>query len=350
MGLQGAGKIMIGFEYPLFLLGFLILIPLIFFFTRRTRHAFVLLLPLGAPGGVPFNSSSKYGRVVKILFGAELAAAALLFLAAAGPERRINTTVWLGRGADILFVLDISPSMAGLDMGGGSGGDGRNGGSRFNTARNLVRDFAAKRPSDAVGLAALGSDAALLVPPTVDRRSLDERLEKLQLGELGDGTALGMGLAVAARHLQNSPASRRSVILITDGENNAGPINPETAAALLAEGGISLWVIGLGSGGEIPIDYVDPFTRMRRTGTFDSRFNDASLLALSRAGGGIYIAAPTADALASAFSRISREELTVSRSGTVIHRYPLRTPLIAAGLILCGLAEFIRRFILGALL
>jgi Ca-activated chloride channel family protein len=336
---------MIGFEYPLFILGLLILIPLIFVFIRRTRHAFILFLPLGAPGGVPFRSPSKCGLAVKILFGVELFAAALLFIAAAGPERRINRTVWLGRGADILFVLDISPSMAGLDMGGGA-----DRGSRFDTARNLVRDFAARRPSDAVGLAALGSDAALLVPPTVDRRSLEGRLEKLQLGELGDGTALGTGLAVAARHLQNSPASRRAVILITDGENNAGPINPETAAAILAEGGISLWVIGLGSGGEIPIDYVDPFTRMRRTGTFDSRFNDASLQALSRAGGGIYIAAPTADALAAAFSRISQEELTVSRSGTVTHRYPLRFPLIAAGLILCGSAEFIRRFLLGALL
>ncbi|MDR0399568.1 MAG: VWA domain-containing protein [Treponema sp.] len=339
---------MIGFEYPLFIPGLLILLPLIFLLVRRSRHAFVLLLPLGAPGGVPFQSSFKSGFIFKILFGAELFAVVLFFLAAAGPERRINQTVWLSRGADILFVLDISPSMAGLDMGGGPNRGGS--GSRFDTARNLVRDFAERRPSDAIGLAALGSDAALLVPPTVDRRSLEERLEHLQLGELGDGTALGMGLATAARHLQNSPAPRRAVILITDGENNAGAINPETAAALLAEAGISLWVIGLGSGGEIPIDYVDPFTRMRRTGTFDSRFNDAGLQALSKAGSGVYIAAPTADALAAAFSRISGEELTVSRTGTVIHRYPLRTPLIVAGFTLCGLAEFVRRFLLGALL
>jgi Ca-activated chloride channel family protein len=341
----------IGFEYPLFILGLLILIPLIFLFARRTRQAFVLLLPLGAPGGLPFKPPFKYGLLLRLLFSMELLAVILFFLAAAGPERRVQRTLWLSRGADILFVLDISPSMAGLDMGEGAGlrgGEGR-GASRFDAARHLVRDFAEKRPSDAIGLAALGNDAVLLVPPTLDRRVLEDRLERLRLGELGDGTALGLGLAVAARHLQNSAAPRRAAILITDGENNAGSVNPLTAAALLAEGGISLWVIGVGSGGEIPIDYVDPFTRMRRTGTFDSRFDEASLAALSRAGGGVYISAPSANALAAAFSRISGEEMTVSRSGFTVRRYPLRDPLIAAGLALCGLAALIRRFFLGAL-
>jgi Ca-activated chloride channel family protein len=335
---------MIGFEYPWCIAGALILVPLVFIVLRRSRHAFVLLLPLGAPGGVPFKPPFRYDVVLRLLFGMELFAAVLLVLALAGPERRIHRTVWLGRGADILFILDISPSMAGLDMGGQEGR-----GSRFDAARNLVREFALRRPSDAIGLAALGNDAALLVPPTLDRRVLEDRLERLRLGELGDGTALGMGLAVAARHLRDSSTSHRVAILITDGENNAGPLNPETAAALLAEAGISLWVIGLGSGGEIPIDYVDPFTRMRRTGIFDSRFDEASLLALSRAGGGTYISAPSAASLAAAFSRISGEEITVSRSGLLVRRHPLAAPLIAGGLALFALAGCIRRFLLGAL-
>ena len=353
---------MIGFEYPWCIAGALILVPLVFVVTRRSRHVFVLFLPLGAPGGVPFKPPFTCDLVLRFLFALELFGAVLLLLAAGGPERRINKTVWLDRGADILFILDISPSMAGLDMGGASGGGqderngagrgsrgGRNGTSRFDAARNLVREFAERRPSDAIGLAALGNDAALLVPPTVDRRVLENRLERLRLGELGDGTALGMGLAVAARHLRDSPSPHRVAILITDGENNAGPVNPETAAALLEEAGISLWVIGVGSGGEIPIDYVDPITRMRRTGVFDSRFDEASLRALSLAGGGTYISAPSADGLAAAFARISGEELTVSRSGLLVRRYPLQVPLIACGLALFALTGFIRRFLLGAL-
>ncbi|MDR1024276.1 MAG: VWA domain-containing protein [Treponema sp.] len=330
----------IGFEYPLFIaagLGFLALALLV---SRRTRNSFVLFLPLGAPGGVPFKPPVKWDVLIKLLFALELLGVFLLFLAAAGPERRTNRTVWLGRGADILFVLDLSPSMAGIDM------DGR---SRFDAARDLVRDFAERRPSDAIGLAALGYDAALLVPPTVDRRPLVDRLERLRVAELGDGTALGIGLAVALRHLQNSSVPRRVVILITDGENNAGALNPESAAALLADAGISLWVIGVGSGGEIPIDYVDPATRMRRTGTFDSRFDEESLRSLSRAGRGVYIAAPSADALAAAFSRISGEELTVSRSSTLVQRHSLYILPLAGGFCLVILARLVRRFFLGAL-
>jgi Ca-activated chloride channel family protein len=139
------------------------------------------------------------------------------------------------------------------------------------------------------------------------------------------------------------------VILITDGENNAGALNPESAAALLADAGISLWVIGVGSGGEIPIDYVDPLTRMRRTGTFDSRFDEESLRSLGRAGRGVYIAAPSADALAAAFSRISGEELTVSRSSTLVHRHSLYVLPLAGGFVLVILTRLIRRFFLGAL-
>lgn len=330
----------IGFEYPRFIAAGLVLIPLTLVLFRRARSAFVLFLPLGAPGGIPFKPPFKWDLIVNLLTAVELAGVCLLFLAAAGPERRVNQTVWLSRGADILFVLDLSPSMAGIDMGGRS---------RFDAARDLVRDFAERRPSDAVGLAALGYDAALLVPPTLDRRPLIERLERLRVAELGDGTALGMGLAVAARHLQNSQVSRRVVILITDGENNAGALDPQTAAALLADSGISLWVIGVGSGGEIPIDYVDPVTRMRRTGIFDSRFDEESLRALSGAGRGVYIAAPSADTLAAAFSRISGEELTVSRFSTLVRRRSLFLFPLAGGFGLIILVRLVRRFFLGAL-
>jgi Ca-activated chloride channel family protein len=331
----------IGFEYPQFIAVGLVCVPLALFLARRTRNVFVLFLPLGAPGGVPFKPPFKGDLAVKFLAALELLGVFLLFLAAAGPERRTNQTIWLSRGADILFVLDLSPSMAGIDM------DGKN---RFEAARALIRDFAERRPSDAIGLAALGYDAALLVPPTMDRRPLLDRLDRLRVAEMGDGTALGMGLAVAAQHLRNSRSPRRVVILITDGENNAGALNPETAAALLADTGVSLWVVGVGSGGEIPIDYVDPLTRMRRTGIFDSRFNEDSLRSLSEAGRGIYLAAPSAEALTAAFSRISGEELTVSRSTTLIHRRPLFALPLAGGLGLIVLARLGRRYLLGALL
>jgi Ca-activated chloride channel family protein len=197
---------------------------------------------------------------------------------------------------------------------------------------------------------AVGNDASLLVPPTIDRDALFSRLDSLRIGELGDGTALGMGLGIAALHIRNSTAPRRAVALITDGENNAGAIHPETAAAALQNVPVSLWVIGVGSGGEVPIDYVDPVTRIRRTGTFDSRFNVESLRSIALSGGGHYISAPSAEAFAHAFSRINEGELIIRRSGTINRTRSFQAPFIVAALALICAARYIRRHILGAFL
>jgi Ca-activated chloride channel family protein len=263
----------------------------------------------------------------------------LLFAAAAGPVVKTSETVWLNRGADILFVLDIGPSMAALDM---------DGTSRFAAARRLIKNFAERRPSDSIGLVAAGQDAALLVPPTIDRELLALRLDELRLGELGDGTALGMGLAVAGYHLEKSTARRKAVILVTDGENNAGAIHPQTAAAMLKETGVSLWVIAIGSGGEVPIDYVDPYTRMRRTGLYDSRYDTEALRSISSAGGGNWIAAPSADALSSAFARIDDSEMITRQSGIVKRSRPCHLPFLLAAIFLIAVPRFARRFFLGA--
>ncbi|MDR2485440.1 MAG: VWA domain-containing protein [Treponema sp.] len=329
------------FEHPLVIvLGCTVILGVVFM-SPYVRDAFSVFIPLGPPGGIPFAPPVRIELLIKILYILELTGAFLLFIAAAGPFFIFPETVWLNRGADIIFVMDISPSMAALDMGNRS---------RFNAARTLVHDFAANRPSDAVGLVAVGNDAALLLPPTVDRRSLFTRLEALSLGELGDGTALGMGLAVAGLHIGNSAAPRRAVILITDGENNAGAIHPETAAEALPALGASLWVIGVGSGGDVPIDYLDPLTKLHRIGIFDSRFDPESLKAIARKGEGFYIPAPSADALAHAFARIDEVEMTVGRSGTITRTKDFQGPFIIGGLALLLLVRFTRRHLLGAFL
>jgi Ca-activated chloride channel family protein len=157
-----------------------------------------------------------------------------------------------------------------------------------------------------------------------------------------------MGLAVAAYHLEKSAAPRRAAILISDGENNAGAIHPETAAAMFKDIGASLWVIGIGSGGEVHIDYIDPFTRIRRTGILDSRYDTEALRKISSAGGGTWISAPSADSLASAFARLDDQELVVRRSGIVTRSRPCHLPFMIAALSIIAAVHFIRRFFLGA--
>jgi len=327
------------FEQPLIAAAALVVIPLAMFLARKLGSPFTASVPLGPPGGIPFKAPLNLGGIVKTLRILEYCGALLLFVSAAGPQIKISETVWLNRGADILFVLDISPSMAAIDMGGAS---------RFNIARELLRKFAEHRPSDSVGLVVVGYDAALLVPPTTDRELLASRLEGLRLGEMGDGTALGMGLALAAYHLEKSTAPRRAAVLISDGENNAGAIHPETAAAMLKDIGVSLWIIGIGSGGEVPIDYIDPFTRIRRTGLFDSSYDMEALRKISAAGGGNLISAPSADAFAAAFARLDDQEMVVRRSGTVTRFYPCYLTFMIAALGLIATVRFTRRFFLGA--
>ena len=331
----------LGFERPLFILAAFIIIPGFLFFSRYFKPLFALDLPLGPPGGIAFKSPVNLKFLMKFLLVLELGGVFLLFTAAAGPHLIHTEMIWLNRGADILFVVDVSPSMAGIDM---------NGRNRFDAARSLVLEFADHRPQDAIGLIAVGEDAALVVPLTTDRSILHSRLDILAIGEMGDGTALGTGLALAGFHISKSKAPRRAVVLITDGENNSGSVHPEAAAAMLGQMAVSLWVIGVGSSGEIPIRYVDPVTRMLRTGTFESRYDPESLKNIAGKAQGFWIQAPTVEAFAAAFSQLDQGEMTIRRSGAARREEPLYVFFIVAALaVLCGV-RLIRRRILGALI
>jgi Ca-activated chloride channel family protein len=331
----------IGFERPLLIPAGAAVVLIVCILSRFFRDALTLEVPLGPPGGVPFRPALNLTALMKFLKIPEFCGVFLLCAAVAGPRIISTGVVWLNRGADVLFVLDTSPSMAGLDM------DGR---SRFDAARDLVLAFANDRPADALGLVAVGNDAGLLLPPTVDRPLLYSRLDTLRIGEMGDGTALGLGLAIAALHIRGSATPRRVVVLITDGENNAGSVHPETAAEALRDYGISLWIIGVGSSGEVPIDYVDPVLKIHRTGFFESRFDTENLRALAQKGGGTFIAAPSGKAFSQAFARLQDEEMTVGRSGTVNRTRDIQKPVILAALVLLLIPRFIRRWLLGAFL
>ena len=331
----------IGFDRPLFLIAAFFSVPLLLLLSRYFKPLFALDLPLGPPGGISFKSPVNLKFLMKFLHALELTGGFLLFVAVSGPHLSFSEMVWLNRGADIIFAVDISPSMAGIDMGG------RN---RFEAARSLIKDFAEHRKQDDIGLIAFGQDAALVVPLTTDREVLYARLETLAIGEMGDGTAIGTSLALAAFHINRSQAPRRAVVLITDGENNAGEIHPETAAAMLGDIGVSLWVIGVGSSGIVPIDYIDPFTNMRRFGTFDSRYDPEVLRSIAAQARGQWIHAPEAEAFAAAFARIDEGEMVIRRSGSVRRTEPLHTYFILTALALLWGVRLFRRYVLGALL
>jgi Ca-activated chloride channel family protein len=330
------------FERPL-LAVLAILSPFVLTAMRHwTQAAFSLHLSLGPPGGKSFSPSLSWHIFIRIMRIMEIGAVSLLLFAAAGPLVITRDLVWLDRGGDIIFVVDCSPSMAALDM------DGEN---RFDTAKNLARNFVVNRPADAAGLIAVGNEAALLIPPTIDHTVFLDRLFALQVGELGDGTALGMGIALAALHLEHSQAPQKAVILITDGENNAGSVHPAAAAEQLLAEGISFYVIGVGSKGDnILIDYIDPVSKVRRTGKFESRFNGDALENLAKIGGGQYLAAPSADAFAAAFKTVNKREATVSRGSFREQANGIHREIIIFALLIILFSRFLRKYIFGSFL
>ena len=249
---------------------------------------------------------------------------------------RHQEKVYISRGADVLFVVDSSPSMAAKDIAGLS---------RLEAAKQAIVTLASENGGCSLGLVAMAKEAVLLVPPTMDRDFFLRRLDGLLVGELGDGTAIGTGLATAVYHLEHSMASKKAIVLITDGENNAGSINPYTASRLAEEKGISLYVLGLGTGGAVALEYTDPKTGKFYSGYFQSGYDGQALSRLAAAGGGSFFSVESMDSLRLAFS-------SIHKAASLVQSYRMRSYdsdydvcLFAAGILLAA-AWVIKRLLL----
>jgi Ca-activated chloride channel family protein len=261
---------------------------------------------------------------------------ATLLVALAGPERTVRIQSYLTRGIDIIIAIDQSPTMAAEDF---------QPDNRFGAAKSVVTEFVALRENDPVGLVGFGSEASLRVPPTLDYEHLLESLEAMQVWELGDGTAIGMGLAVSALHLERSDAPRRVIILITDGINNAGEIQPETAAEAARSLGIELYVVGIGSGEEVMLTLRHPETGVILRDTVSDSFDEDALRELAAAGGGRYFYAGSNTALEAVFEAIDSVERVEQRSLMRVERTPYHRQFILIGLALILVDAFIRRLL-----
>ncbi len=257
--------------------------------------------------------------------------------ALAAPVISNQEKVYTSLGTDIVFVLDTSPSMSAKDV---------DGGQRLEAAKNAIYLLTEKNDGSRYGLVGLGSSAAVLVPPTSDQVFFRERLAQITAGSFGNGSAIGDGLSTAVCHLVSSSAQKKCIVLLTDGENNAGEIHPETAAKLAAENNITIYVVGIGSKGKVPIEYTDPVTGRLYSGYLDSNFNPASLKKISDLARGRYFEALTVSELSDILSTVSKTE-AVSQTFTyrrVNHLYYKQ--FLSLAILLFVLAWFIKRIIL----
>lgn len=264
----------------------------------------------------------------------------LLVLALCGPVETRRERVYLNRGIDIMMVVDISPSMAAQDLAGRS---------RLDQARDTIKTFVRKRENDPVGLIAFANEAQLRVPPTLDYRSLEAGLDRLQVMTLGEGTAIGLGLSLAAVHLKNSTAGEKIVILLTDGENNAGEITPDMAAGILSGLGIRVYTVGIGSGEEVPLEYLDPRTKRIYRGVYKGRFDEELLKHLARQTGGQYYSARSPGVLESSLQAIDALEKVENRVRIQIIKASLVNVFLLLALGLLCLDALIRRIVVKEL-
>ncbi|HYI13644.1 MAG TPA: VWA domain-containing protein [Thermoanaerobaculia bacterium] len=271
-----------------------------------------------------------------IPFFLECIALLLLIAALARPQRVTKLASSDRFGIDIVIALDASGSMAAEDF------RPRN---RFTVAKDLIGDFVRGRTDDRIGLVTFGSRAATRVPITYDRRITEGILDKAELGEHGNGTAIGHALATSVNRLRKSRTRSRVIILVTDGVNNSGSIEPRVAAQLAAQSGIKVYTIGVGSEGPVPLPVKrqNPFTGEIETIYTHIRgeLDEPTLRAIAAATGGEFFRATDARALALVLERIDALEktrLTSPRREQIVelYGYPLIAGLAFLGLALLG--------------
>ncbi len=317
---------MLVLDRPWALLG--LALPLVLLALSRAsggRGAVAFPLSGASPPRLPVPSSIlRAGRAAALWLGFACAV-----LAAAGPAIASSRVVYLERGAEAMLVLDVSPSMAASDFEP----------TRLDAAKSIIDGFLAARRNETVGLVAFGGEAALVCPPTADYASVASRLASLSPGAYGEGTAIGSGIATAVAHIARSEAAEKFVILLTDGESNAGAIDPRTAARAARRFGAELSVVGIGSSGDVPVEYADPRTGEKRSGIYRSGFDARPMEELAEAGGGSYFPAASREALARAFSSLSERSLAPGRSRTEGTERGLSGFFLAAALALLGAAR-----------
>ncbi len=293
----------LSFRDPLLLL-LLLLVPFaVFLKTRREKRGDGALVVPTLAFVAPARPTWRV-RLRHLPFALALLGYSGLVVALARPRLGLERTESWTEGVDIFIALDASGSMAAEDF------KPKN---RFFVAKNAVRQFVEGRAGDRIGLLVFAGRSRTVAPLTTDRQMLLERLSALTLGDQGDGTAIGMALGNALARLRPSKAKSKVVVLVTDGGNNAGEIDPDTAAGVAKALGVRVYTIGVGTVSgpvEIPIPVRDPetgrLTERRVVANVD--VDEALLQRISDATGGRFFRATDAKGLADTFTAINQLE------------------------------------------
>ena len=301
----------------------LVLLPAWWLWRRRRRPAAIVFSRVSVLANGP-----RAGRgIARALLVARNLVLVGLIIALARPRSAGRAEQSTTEGINIVIAFDISSSMLAEDF------QPQN---RLEVARYKVKQFIAMRSSDRIGVVAFSGEALTQVPLTTDYPVVMAAVDNLQPGQLEDGTAIGTAIATAANRLRDAPGNSRVVVLLTDGVNNRGSIDPRTAAQAAAAFGVKIYTIGVGTEGMAPV----PVGR----GVFGLRYenrpveiDDALLTDVAKRTGGRYFRARDAVALQRITEEIDRLERTPVRTRVYtryseLYRWPLGIALLALAL------------------
>lgn len=242
----------ITFAHPWVLL-FLVLVPLMavwYVWRYRKQNAALQFSNIGLFRGARKTFRQRTRPVLYVL---RVVAVAALVVALARPQSKMSRQEMKVEGIDIVLAMDVSGSMLAEDFKP----------NRLEAAKKVAGDFIAGRRNDRMGLVVFSGEAFTQVPLTIDHNVLQTQLKSLKSGVLKDGTALGDGLATAIGRIKDSEAKSKVIILLTDGINNQGAVDPQSAAEIAALYNIRLYTIGVGTQGLAPYPFRDPFGHVR---------------------------------------------------------------------------------------
>ena len=241
-------------------------------------------------------------------------------LALAGPRAPVSSSALSSKGIDIMLALDVSESMRQRDF------DGK---SRFAAARDAAREFIDSRPSDRMGLILFSGGSFTACPLTLDHDLLDRLVDSTAPGVIQEqGTAVGMALLTATNRLKASESGEKVVVLLTDGENNAGEVGPGTAAKLAAQQGVRIYTVFAGKlAGGVPADSSAAVAAFRQGRTELSEVASVSGGRMFTAGDPVGLNRTFRD-----IDRLEKTRLQGRRQGHTTELYPWL--LLAAGLML----------------
>ena len=337
------------FNHPYLLLLLLLLPPLAWLKGRRGEPpSFVYSSVQLLRGSVNITRSRAGGFLPALRW----LALALLIIALAQPRLVSSETKISASGVDIVVALDMSGSMESLDF--VVKGDRVN---RINMAKSVLKQFIDQRPSDRIGLVVFAAQAFIAVPPTLDHEFLQQDIDGLDIGAIDESqTAIGSALSTAINRLRDLKSKSKIVILMTDGENNAGDIAPMTAAEAAKALKVKVYTIGVGLRGEAPMPYLDEHHRPVRDMFGRIRYHmepadvdEDTLTKIANMTGGKYYRADNAEKFREIYDEIDKLEKTEVEVKKYSHYQELFPWLVSPGLGLLLLELVLRNTLLRRL-